>query len=373
MSADDVQGLLARAQALSPALADRLVAWQRQEGRHHLPWQQTRDPYRVWLSEIMLQQTQVSTVLGYYDRFLRAFPDVQALATASLDEVLALWAGLGYYSRARNLHRCAQVVVSDHGGLFPGNAQALAQLPGIGRSTAAAIAGFCFDERTAILDGNVKRVLTRALAWGGDLSVAAHERALWEAAELVLPQRAADMPAYTQGVMDLGATVCSQRKPSCLVCPWSDLCAARQQGRPEAFPVKTRKLKRSKRESWWLWLEHDEHVWLIQRPDTGVWAGLWTLPLLETELAALALTHALGEGDPEPQPPIDHVLTHLDWRLHPQRLVLARPARPAVMSTLAGTAVGGDAAGTGRWVALDQLHSVGLPAPLKKLLPVHRP
>ena len=122
-----------------------------------------------------------------------------------------------------------------------------------------------------------------------------------------------------------------------------------------------------------MWLEHDEHVWLIQRPDTGVWAGLWTLPLLETELAALALTQALGEGDPEPQPPIDHVLTHLDWRLHPQRLVLARPVRPAVMSTLAGTAVGGDAAGTGRWVALEQLHSVGLPAPLKKLLPVHRP
>ena len=368
MTPQDAQGLLAQARALSPTLAERLVAWQRQEGRHHLPWQQTRDPYRVWLSEIMLQQTQVSTVLGYYDRFLTAFPDVQALAAASLDEVLALWAGLGYYSRARNLHRCAEAVVNEHGGQFPNHAAALAELPGIGRSTAAAIAGFCFDERTAILDGNVKRVLTRVLGWGADLALSVNEKALWQAAELVLPERPADMPAYTQGVMDLGATVCTQRKPSCLMCPWSDLCVARQAGQPEAYPVKTRKLKRSRREHWWLWLEHADHVWLVQRPDTGVWASLWTLPLLEDEARLWAAASALGGSEPEPQPVIDHVLTHLDWRLHPHRVVVPQRPGPEAMSLLEGATVGGDAQGTGRWVALDQLHTVGLPAPLRKLL-----
>ena len=371
MSLNDPQGLWAQARALSPALAQRLVAWQRQDGRHHLPWQQTQDPYRVWLSEIMLQQTQVSTVLGYYARFLAAFPDVAALAAASLDEVLALWAGLGYYSRARNLHRCAQAVVADHGGRFPSTAEALATLPGIGRSTAAAIAGFCFHERTAILDGNVKRVLTRVLGWGGDLSVAAHERALWQAAELVLPEHAEDMPAYTQGLMDLGATVCTLRKPTCLVCPWSDLCAAREQGQPEAYPVKTRKLKRSRRESWWLWLEHDAQVWVVQRPATGVWAGLWTLPLFEDESTLRDAAKSLGgmaESALEAQPAIEHVLTHLDWRLHPQRLVLGARPSEVVMASLTGEAVGAVAQGAGRWVPYAALASTGMPAPLQRLL-----
>src|SRR5450830_404982 len=226
---------------MTETLAQRVVRWQREHGRHDLPWQNTRDPYRVWLSEIMLQQTQVSTVLDYFDRFLVRFPDVAALAAAEQDEVLGLWSGLGYYSRARNLHACARQVMALHGGAFPRSAELLATLPGIGRSTAAAIASFCFDERVAILDGNVKRVLTRALGFGDDLAVAAHERRLWDLATDLLPEapavggdagRSPDMPAYTQGLMDLGATVCTTRKPACLLCPLQATCKALAEASP---------------------------------------------------------------------------------------------------------------------------------------------
>jgi A/G-specific adenine glycosylase len=206
-------------------IAQRVLRWRRQFGRQGLPWQDTKDPYRVWLSEIMLQQTQVATVLDYYARFLQRFPDLPALAAAPLDDVLALWSGLGYYSRARNLHRCAQVVQREHGGVFPNSSAALAQLPGIGRSTAAAIAAFCFGERVAILDGNVKRVLGRALGFAGDLSVAAQERALWQLAQDQVPARG--VAPYTQGLMDLGATLCSVRNPECDRCPLAKLCVAR--------------------------------------------------------------------------------------------------------------------------------------------------
>ena len=358
------EALLLRAADRTPVLAERLVAWQHQEGRHHLPWQKVRDPYRVWLSEIMLQQTQVTTVLGYFSRFLTRFPDVQALAAAPLDDVLTLWSGLGYYSRARNLHRCAQAVVSEHGGRFPSEAAMLETLPGIGPSTAAAIAAFCFDERISILDGNVKRVLTRVLAWGEDLSVKAHERSLWQAAQAVLPQRAADMPSYTQGLMDLGATLCTQRKPSCLMCPWSDLCAARAEGQPESYPVKTRKLKRSVRENSWLWLTWRDQVWLQQMPDKGVWAGLWTLPLLDDEQAVEAMLGARYAGQCERLARIKHVLTHLDWWLTPVRLDL--PASEVVPSLLTETLLAQSE--SGRWVPLAELNAWGLPAPLRRLL-----
>src|SRR5215217_2495304 len=194
---------------LPEGFATHVVHWQRTQGRHTLPWQNTREPYRVWLSEIMLQQTQVAAVLGYYERFLTRFPDVQGLAQAPLDDVLALWSGLGYYSRARNLHQCARDVVRLHGGEFPRTAGLLATLPGIGPSTAAAISSFCFGERAAILDGNVKRVLTRVLAFGDDLSSGANERILWNHARELLPARELqeNMPRYTQGIMDVGATV----------------------------------------------------------------------------------------------------------------------------------------------------------------------
>jgi A/G-specific adenine glycosylase len=330
----------------------RVIAWQRDHGRHALPWQRSREPYRVWLSEIMLQQTQVATVLGYYDRFLARFPDVATLAAAPLDDVLAAWAGLGYYSRARNLHRCAQTVVERHGGSFPSSSAELAMLPGIGRSTAAAIAAFCFGERVAILDGNVKRVLARLLAFEGDLASSASEQALWAHATRLLPETGIDV--YTQGLMDLGATLCTAQSPSCMLCPALGLCAAQRAGAVERFPVKSRKLKRSWRESWWLWLECEGHVWLTQRPATGVWAGLWTLPLYDSEASLQATARAL-EVRVAPHSTIEHALTHLDWVLHPRRAVLRK--RPS-----------GGRLGDGRWVPLRDLESVALPAPLKRLL-----
>lgn len=364
MSVAPAERLLQRAQQVSPDLAERLVAWQASEGRHHLPWQQTRDPYRVWLSEIMLQQTQVTTVLGYYERFLTRFPTVADLAAAPLDEVLALWSGLGYYSRARNLHRCAEAVVRDHGGAFPNTAVVLETLPGIGPSTAAAVAAFCFGERISILDGNVKRVLGRVFAWGEDLSVKAHERSLLAAAQAVLPTRAQQMPSYTQGLMDLGATLCTPRKPSCLMCPWSDLCLAREGGNVEAYPVKSRKLKRGERAHLWLWLCWRDQVWLQQMPDSGVWAGLWTMPLLDDEAAVADWLNAdcgLIERI-ERQPRMKHVLTHLDWWLQPVRLVLSDGEAQGLSRAWAG------AGRAGEWVPLPAVSQRGLPAPLKRLL-----
>ncbi len=345
--------------ALQPPLAKTLIGWQHQHGRHGLPWVGSRDPYRVWLSEIMLQQTQVSVVLDYYQRFLDHFPDVAALAAAEQDAVLALWSGLGYYSRARNLHRCAQVVVAEHGGRFPGSSAALAMLPGIGRSTAAAIAAFCFGERCAILDGNVKRVLTRALGFAGDLAESRHEKALWLQAEALLPQTGIE--AYTQGLMDLGASLCSQRKPACDACPLANLCVARAEGRPEAYPVKTRKLKRSRRAHLLLWLDWGDRVWLVQRPQTGVWAGLWSLPELDDEAALWALAaHWPGEG--RLLPPVVHVLTHLDWTLQPCHWPLpadlAAAQRQAIEAALP----------VGRWVARSEALAMGLAAPIRRWL-----
>ena len=344
---------------LPPDFARHVIVWQRTHGRHALPWQNTRDPYRVWLSEIMLQQTQVATVLGYYERFLQRFPDVGALAAAPLDEVLALWSGLGYYSRARNLHRCAQAVVAEHGGRFPADSAALATLPGIGRSTAAAIAAFCFGERVAILDGNVKRVLGRVLAFDGDLAEAAQERTLWSLAGALLPQQGIE--SYTQGLMDLGATLCLARAPQCLICPVREDCAARASGRPEAYPVKTRKLKRGAREHVWLLLQWRDLVWLVRKPDTGVWAGLWTLPEFDSfDAFDAAAQH--WPGGAEALPSFTHVLTHLDWTLHPMRWTL--PPRTGARRVEAITA----AWPQGRWFTLDEALSAGLPAPLRKLL-----
>ncbi|WP_088284262.1 A/G-specific adenine glycosylase [Ideonella sp. A 288] len=341
----------------APGLATRVVEWQRAHGRHELPWQRTRDPYRVWLSEIMLQQTQVVTVLGYYQRFLERFPDVAALAAAPLDDVLSLWSGLGYYSRARNLHRCALAVVHEHDGAFPPSAAALAQLPGIGRSTAAAIAAFCFGERVAILDGNVKRVLTRALGFADDLAEARHERTLWARAEALLPDEGIE--SYTQGLMDLGSTLCTTRQPQCERCPLADLCVARAQGRPSDFPVKTRRLKRHQRSNLLLWLMHGGRTWLVQRPDTGVWAGLWTLPEFADE-AALAAFTAGWPGDTARLPAITHVLTHRDWLLQPVAWRWPHRLPPADRERLQRSLP------DGRWATSDEALSLGLPAPVRR-------
>ena len=340
-------------------LAPALVAWQQVHGRHALPWQNTRDPYRVWLSEIMLQQTQVATVLGYYDRFLQRFPDVAALAAAPLDDVLALWSGLGYYSRARNLHRCAQVVVERHGGAFPASSTALAELPGIGRSTAAAIAAFCFGERVAILDGNVKRVLTRVLGFGDDLAQAANERALWQHAQALLPD--AHIERYTQGLMDLGATVCTQKRPICMHCPWQAPCVARATGRPEDYPVKTRALKRGRLEHSLLLVTRERKLYLVQRPPSGIWAGLWTPPAFEGDDELLALAGG-GPGALEAWPPFTHVLTHRDWHLRPWHWALPGQLPKAAQRRL-------DAAlCDGRWFGRDEALALGLPAPVRRLV-----
>lgn len=350
----------ATAAALAPAFAEQLVRWQKSHGRHSLPWQNTRDPYRVWLSEIMLQQTQVATVLDYYTRFLQRFPTVAELAAAESDEVLGLWSGLGYYSRARNLHRCAQDVVRLHGGQFPGAAELLQSLPGIGPSTAAAIASFCFSERVAILDGNVKRVLTRLTAFSGDLSSSAQERSLRDLATGLLPRRKLreDMPRYTQGIMDLGATICTSRQPSCLLCPVQDLCLGLASGEPERFPVKTRKLRRSAQSLSLLWAERsDGAVWLERRPATGIWGGLYCFPVFDSEDALLAALPAALQGQLQAVPPFVHVLTHKDLRLSPMRLVL--PSKPAGALRLTGD---------GAWFARGDWTVLGLPAPIRKLL-----
>ncbi len=338
----------------APDLAARVVRWQHRHGRHGLPWQGTRDPYRVWLSEVMLQQTQVATVQAYYARFLQRFPDLQALAAAPLDDVLALWSGLGYYSRARNLHRCAQVVVQTLDGAFPRTAQALAGLPGIGASTAAAIAAFCFDERVSILDGNVKRVLSRALGFEGDLADVSEQRRLGALAQALLPA-ARDMVAYTQGLMDLGAGVCSQRRPACAQCPLAADCVARAGGQPERLPIKTRRLVRGRRSHALLRLHRGDQLWLVQRPPRGVWAGLWSLPEFDSA-EALQAQVAGWPGRGEWLPTFQHTLTHLDWTLAP--LAWHWPVRGVPVPDL----------GPGRWVTRDEALALALAAPIRRLL-----
>lgn len=353
-----------------PDLAGRVIGWQAVHGRHGLPWQTSREPYRVWLSEVMLQQTQVSTVLDYYPRFLACFPDVQALAAAPLDAVLALWSGLGYYSRARNLHRCAQQVVQQHGGRFPASSAALAELPGIGRSTAAAVAAFCFNERAAILDGNVKRVLTRALGFDGDLASARQTDRLWLRAEALLPERQVD--TYTQGLMDLGATVCTLRRPRCLACPLQAGCVALAEGRPTFYPVKTRKARRGQRSHALLLLRQGSRVWLTQRPPEGVWAGLWSLP--DFEDAQTLESHAAGwPGEGRWLPPLKHALTHFDWTLQPLHwrwpLRAEEGAAGDAMAWHAPPLLPGlQALPAGRWFEGEEALALGLPAPVRRLI-----
>ena len=336
----------------------RVVRWQKSHGRSNLPWQGRRDPYPVWLSEIMLQQTQVAVVLDYYARFVARFPDVAALAAASQDDVMSLWSGLGYYSRARNLHRCALEIVANHGGEFPRTAAELARLPGIGRSTAAAIASFCFGERIAILDGNVKRLLTRVLGFDQDLAVAASERELWERAEALLPppEAAEAMPNYTQGLMDLGATVCLPRSPQCLLCPVADMCTARGQGRAADYPVRSRKLKRTSQSLWLLHAQsQDGSVWLEKRPGTGIWAGLYCLPVFDSRDELASVLPEQSRSELRDDPAFLHVLTHKDLYLHP------------VAARLESVGCG---SGAGAWFAAPQWSALGLPAPIRRLLSV---
>ncbi len=337
------------------SFSTRIIQWQETHGRHDLPWQNTRDPYRVWLSEVMLQQTQVNTVLRYFSRFLERFPHVFSLAEAPLDEILVQWSGLGYYSRARNLHRCAQAVVARWEGKFPTNAHELQSLPGIGPSTAAAIAAFCFGEPVSILDGNVKRVLSRYLEFDRDVSEPASVAALWRHATALLPVANLDlrMPRYTQGLMDLGSKICSQRKPSCEYCPVRQGCRAFASGRQNELPKKTRKSKRVTESVWLLQLTSpDGKVLLNRRASQGVWAGLYCLPAFSSReilegAIPLQSRHLLVD-----RPVLPHSLTHKQLLLHCVEL------NSVLIDDMDG----------GVWVSRGQLGEYGLPAPIKKLL-----
>jgi A/G-specific adenine glycosylase len=335
--------------------AEALIAWQRRHGRHDLPWQATRDPYRIWVSEIMLQQTQVASVIPYYARFLERFPDVRRLAAAREDSVLRLWAGLGYYARARNLHAAARAVAARPGARFPRTARGLSELPGIGRSTAAAIAVFAHGERAAILDGNVKRVFARRFGIDGFPGEHAVEARLWSLAEELLPRRG--VRTYTQALMDLGATVCARAKPRCDSCPVARQCVALRMARIDELPAPRPRKAQPLRHATWLVLREDERVLLEQRPSQGLWGGLWTFPEIDArELRAhcradfgceLASARRLA--------PIEHGFTHFRLRATPL-VCTVRSSEPRVQSP------------GRRWVALGRAAGLATPTPVRRLL-----
>lgn len=329
---------------------EQLIAWQKVAGRHGLPWQNTRDPYRIWLSEIMLQQTQVGTVIPYYLRFLDSFPTVMALAAAPIERVIEHWAGLGYYARARNLHKCAQQVATRFGGQFPTSAEALAELPGIGRSTAAAVAAFAFGQRAAILDGNVKRVLCRQFGIEGFPGEAAIHRQLWDLAESLLP--AGDIEPYTQGLMDLGATLCTRSRPRCGACPVAEGCVALRDGRQGELPAKKPRPAVPERTSTFVLLTDGSRLLLERRPPKGLWGGLLVPP--EGEPASVAARFGLSLVESKPLPPFKHTFTHFRLTLEP------------VLCHIAG-AVGVAEPGL-EWVDLARAADAGVPAPIGKLI-----
>ena len=342
--------------AAKASFARRLVAWQKAFGRRDLPWQRTRDPYRIWLSEIMLQQTQVGTVIPYYQRFLAAFPDVASLAAAPIERVLELWSGLGYYRRAHLAQRAARIVVAQHRGRFPRDAEALAVLPGIGRSTAAAIAAFASGAGNAILDGNVKRVLARHRGIAGFPGDAIVERQLWRRAEALLPRH--HIATYTQALMDLGATVCLRRTPRCEACPVARDCIARREGRIGELPTPRPKKALLRREVTVLLVERKGEVLLERRPTSGVWPGLWSLPEIETTrnlVAHCRTKFGMNVVPQTPLPAIEHAFTHFHLTMHPLPC--------AVRDQAAGAQEPGMV-----WMPLDEIAGAALPAPIKKLL-----
>jgi A/G-specific adenine glycosylase len=304
--------------ALAARIGPALLEWFESSGRHDLPWQQDPTPYRVWVSEIMLQQTQVATAIPYFEAFVRRFPDLSSLAGAELDEVLHQWSGLGYYARARNLHRAAQKVVAMQGGELPGGFEQLLELPGIGRSTAGAILALARGERHAILDGNVKRVLTRCFALDGESGSAALERQLWSLSEACTP--ASRVGEYTQAVMDLGATLCTRTRPACLLCPLQSMCRARAQGREEQLPRPRRRAERGRREQWLVLAQRAGGALLLEkRPPSGIWGGLWSLPEFPTRPHAeqWCREQLSAASVPRAEAPLAHAFSHFDCEYHP--------------------------------------------------------
>jgi A/G-specific adenine glycosylase len=315
------------------AFAERIVTWQRVHGRHDLPWQNTRDAYRIWVSEIMLQQTQVAAVIGYYQRFLARFPDVATLAAAEEDQVLQLWSGLGYYARARHLHRAARIIVEVHEGIFPSDVSTVGALPGIGRSTAAAICAFAFGARAAILDGNVKRVLARHFGVEGFPGERSVEQQLWALSEALVPEH--DVERYTQGLMDLGARLCSRARPACPACPVALTCVASREGRTDRLPAPRPKKAIPQRATTMLILWRGGEVLLERRPAPGIWGGLWCFPEVDGERIeqecltrfAVRIEHSTRLGV------IEHGFTHFRLRITPvivhavQAPLLEQPSR----------------------------------------------
>jgi A/G-specific adenine glycosylase len=343
-----------------PDFARKLVAWQRLHGRHGLPWQASREPYHVWLAEVMLQQTQVEAAVPYYERFLERFPDVWTLADAPQDEVLRLWSGLGYYARARNLHAAARLVAREGGQGFPRTAAGLQSLPGVGRSTAAAIAAFAFGERAAILDGNVKRVLARCFGVEGFPGERVVEARLWSLAESLLPRHS--IAVYTQALMDLGATVCTRARPACARCPVAGQCVARREGRVSRLPAPRPRRRLPRKRATWLVLRHRGSVLLERRAASGVWGGLWTFPELPqgrsgTDAARTFCRSVLGSeiGEVRRLSVIEHGFTHFRLQARPLDCrVLARASR---------------AESPGRiWIDLGDAARAAVPAPVRRLL-----
>lgn len=335
--------------------ADAVLGWFDQHGRHDLPWQEEKTAYRTWVSEIMLQQTQVSTVIPYYQRFIERFPDVHSLADAEQDEVLHLWTGLGYYARARNLHKTAQIVSREHNGVFPESVEGLEELPGIGRSTAGAVLSISTGKWAPILDGNVKRVLARYGAlqeWPGTTG---SQKQLWRWAEQLTPQhRVGD---YTQAMMDLGATLCTRSKPSCLLCPLEQDCQARASGQENSLPLPRPKKVLPEKQTLMLLIENSEgQILLYQRPPTGLWGGLWSLPeVADLRDAETTLGLQLDLDSAQPLTPLRHTFSHFHLDITPVRVQLSDGGDQIMEAATL-------------WYDCNAPASVGLAAPVKKLL-----
>lgn len=336
--------------------ADRLLAWYDEHGRKDLPWQRDMDPYRVWVSEIMLQQTQVATVIPYFERFMLRFPDVGSLAAADVDEVLAHWSGLGYYARGRNLHAAARRIRDEHGGVFPGSLETVTALPGVGRSTAGAILSIALGQRQPILDGNVKRVLARHEAipgWPGETAVA---KRLWAAAESNTPQ--VRVAAYTQAIMDLGATLCTRSRPACGACPVGADCRALQADAVADYPGRKPKKARPLRVTTMVLAVSDGAVYLERRPPAGIWGGLWSLPeIADGDVAGWCERVLPGEAEQhEAWATLRHSFSHFDLDIHPVVVRLGAASRKVADSANA------------TWACLDDEAPGGMAAPVRKLI-----
>jgi A/G-specific adenine glycosylase len=353
---------------MSETFAARLIVWQKSHGRHGLPWQGA-DAYRVWLSEIMLQQTQVVTVIPYFERFVASFPDIAALAAASEEQVLAHWSGLGYYARGRNLHKAAQLIAAKHGGEFPRDFEQILELPGIGRSTAAAVCALAYHQRRAILDGNVKRVLARycgIAGWAGEKKI---EALLWQQAETLLPRpvgegwgeggnadRSADIATYTQALMDMGATVCTRSRPKCALCPVQADCVALQTERIAELPAPRPRKAVPEKQATFLLLMHGNDILLEKRPGSGIWGGLWCPPQVEDgQESDYVQRNGLALSERTELPTFTHTFTH--FKLHISPVLLRMKQKPQRVQQSGSV-----------WLDVEEALQAAIPTPVRKML-----